>query len=99
MGTRSSAAMGMLEMTGYCRSLTSFLGVLLLAVVGHFEGAHTHGLGYHCKKAEEPCPEYVVHDNMTKASTNCFTAAGIYAGFFVLSLACIFFGGRGSNER
>merc|ERR1712032_1280904 len=67
--------------------------------IGHFEGTHTHSLGYHCKKADEPCAQGVVHQNMTDASNNCYTAAGVYAAFFMLSLACIFFGGRGGDGR
>merc|ERR1711865_674122 len=98
MGKQSSK-MSILEMTGYCCSLTSFLGVLLLVDIGHFEGTHTHGLGYHCKKADEPCSQAVVHQNMTDASSNCFTAAGIYAGFFLTLtsmhlLRRIFFGAQ-----
>merc|ERR1712072_1532508 len=99
MGRHNSAAMSMLELTGYCCSLTSFLGVLLLVVIGYEEGTGTHGLGYHCPKGDEPCPEEVVKKNMDDASTNCYTAAGIYAGFFFLSLLCIYFGGRGGDAR
>merc|ERR1712195_65538 len=99
MGAEVETTMSILEMTGYCCSLTSFLGVLLLVVIGHFGGTHTHSLGYHCKKADEPCAQGVVHQNMTDASNNCYTAAGVYAAFFMLSLACIFFGGRGGDGR
>merc|ERR1711988_275326 len=91
--------MAVLEITGYCCSFTSILGVIMLAIFGYFEGTHTTGLGYHCKKSDEPCPQEVVFDNQTQASANCYTAAGVYAVFFVLSLACIYVGGRGGDSR
>lgn len=77
---------------GSCCSVISGFGVLMLCVVGYALGTGSELLGEFPEIKGEGGVITTPHQLQVLASGRCYTAAGVYAVFFIISVAAICFG-------